>query len=488
MQLFNSSALREHLLRRAGFGLTPFERDQYSQGSYTEVVDELVGFDPAATDVDALMQQPGYVGVTARNGVFTPNTVINDARQRWLFRMVHTPAPLQEKMALFWHHHFATAYSKLAGTFGATEGARMMDAEPSTDTAGVRGQIELFRQMGMGSFRDLLVEIAKDPAMIVWLDGRTNVKAQPQENFGRELMELFTFGIGNYVEADVYAAARVFTGWNLTLLGTRDTPTARYAFIYNSAQHDVAAKTFTFAIYPNGSKTIPARAAAGGMQDGLDLIDALARHPETARRLARRLWTWFVSDVEAPDETWVETMAGIYLANDTQIRPVMRALFLSAQFRSTTRQFSRYAWPVEYVVRAMKEVGYVGFSVNDTLTPMLNMGQQLYEPPDVNGWALGPAWFSTGSMLARMNFASALVTNQRFELRNASRASKATPEQLYEFVTGRLTLSTIPAPVRTALLDYIRAGGTWTGSDAQLLAKTGGLFHLLVGSGEFQFV
>jgi len=488
MQLFNTTALREHLLRRAGFGLTSAERDHYQQGSYTEIVDELVGFDPAATNVDHLIQQSGQVGVTSRNGVFTPNIVINDARQRWLFRMVHTPAPLQEKMALFWHHHFATAYSKLAGTFGATEGARMMDAKPSTDTAGVRGQIELFRQMGMGRFRDLLVEVAKDPAMIVWLDGRTNFKAQPQENFGRELMELFTFGIGHYVEADVYAAARTFTGWNLTLLGTRDTPTARYAFNYNAAQHDVAAKTFTFAIYANGSKTIPARAAASGMQDGIDLIDALAHHPETARRLARRLWTWFVSDVEAPDDAWVENIAGIYLSNDTQIRPVMRAVFLSTHFRSSSRHFNRYAWPVEYVVRAMKEVGYVGFSVNDTLTPMLNMGQQLYEPPDVNGWALGSAWFSTGSMLARMNFASALVTNQRFELRNASRASKATPEQLYEFVAGRLTLSTIPAPVRTALLDYVRAGGTWTGSEAQLLSKTGGLFHLLVGSGEFQFV
>ena len=488
MQLFNTTALREHLLRRAGFGLTPAERDHYQQGSYTEIVDELVGFDPATTDVDHLMQQSGYVGVTARNGVFTPNTVINDARQRWLFRMVHTPAPLQEKMALFWHHHFATAYSKIAGTYGATEGARMMDAKPSTDTAGVRGQIELFRQLGMGRFRDLLVEVAKDPAMIVWLDGRTNLKAQPQENFGRELMELFTFGIGHYVEADVYAAARVFTGWNLTLQGARDTPTARYAFNYNAAQHDIAAKTFTFAVYANGSKTIPARAAAGGMQDGIDLIHALAIHPETARRLARRLWTWFVSDVEAPDDEWVENIAEIYLSNDTEIRPVMRAIFLSTHFRSASRHFSRYAWPVEYVVRAMKEVGYVGFSVNDTLTPMLNMGQQLFEPPDVNGWAIGPAWFSTGSMLARMNFASALVTNQRFELRNASRASKATPEQLYAFVTGRLTLSSIPTPVRTALLDYVRAGGTWTGSEAQLLSKTGGLFHLLVGSGEFQFV
>jgi uncharacterized protein (DUF1800 family) len=301
-------------------------------------------------------------------------------------------------------------------------------------------------------------------------------------------MELFTFGIGNYVEADVYAAARVFTGWNLVLQGTRDTPTARYAFNYNSGQHDIAAKTFTFAIYPDGSKTIPARAAAAGIQDGLDLIHALAGHPETARRLARRLWTWFVSDIEAPDEVWVNNIAAVYLASDTEIRPVMRAIFLSTHFRSATRHFSRYAWPVEYVVRAMKEVGYVGFSVNDTLTPLLNMGQQLYEPPDVNGWALGPAWFSTGSMLARMNFASTLVTNQRFELRNASRPSKATPEQLYDFVTGRLTLSAIPEPMRTALLDYVRAGGTWTGSEAQLLSKTGGLFHLLVGSGEFQFV
>src|SRR5690606_17407842 len=142
-----------------------------------------------------------HVGVTARNGVFEPNTVINDARQRWLFRMVHSRAPLQEKMALFWHHHFATAYSKVAGTYGAAHAARLMDARPSTDTAGVRGQIQMFRDAGLGPFRDLLVDVAKDPAMIVWLDGRTNVKRQPQENFGRELLELFTFGIGHFTEA-----------------------------------------------------------------------------------------------------------------------------------------------------------------------------------------------------------------------------------------------------------------------------------------------
>lgn len=488
MQTAADGPLLDHLLRRAGFGASPIERESYAGRSYTEIVDELVGFEPATTDIDHLMQTPGHVGVTARNGAFTPNIVINDARQRWLFRMVHSAAPLQEKLALFWHHHFATAYSKIAGSFNQTEATRMMDAKPSTDTAGVRGQIEMFRQLGIGSFRNLLVEVARDPAMIVWLDGRTNVKAQPQENFGRELMELFTFGIGNYTEADVYAAARVFTGWNIALQGTRDTPTARYVFNFNQAQHDTNAKTFTFAIYPGGSSTIPARAAAAGMQDGLDLINALAIHPQTARRLAGRLWTWFVSDIEAPDPAWVERIAGIYLANDTQMRPVLREVFMSAQFRSPRYRFSRYAWPVEYVVRALKEVGYVGFSVNDALTPMLNMGQQLFEPPDVNGWAIGPAWFSTGAMLARMNFASQLVTNQRFELRNAARNHRTSPETLLNFVSGQLSTPALPAPVNTALLDYVRAGGAWTGSDAQLLTKAGGLFHLLVGSGEFQFV
>ena len=480
--------LLDHLLRRAGFGATAIEREAFLGRPYADIVEELVSFDPADTNIDHLIQTPNHVGVTARAGGFTPDTVINDARQRWLFRMVHTPAPLQEKMTLFWHHHFATAYSKLAGAVTGSHATRLMDANPSTDAAGVRGQIEMFRQLGLGSFRTLLVEVARDPAMVIWLDGRTNFRRQPQENFARELMELFTVGVGSFVEADVYAAARVFTGWNLQLEGGRDTPTSRYLFNYNAAQHDTDAKTFTFAIYPNGSKTIPARAGAAGQQDGLDLINALAVHPSTARRLAGRLWSWFVSEVQPPEPDWVEQIAQVYLANDTRMQPVMRAVLLSTAFRSPRHRFTRYAWPVEFIVRALKEVGYVGYSVNDALTPLLNMGQQLYEPPDVNGWALGPSWFSTGAMLARMNFAAALATNQRFELRNAARPHKATPESVLAFVTSRVALSQLPAPMNTALLNYVRAGGTWTGSDAQLLAKTSGLFHLVVGSGEFQFV
>jgi uncharacterized protein (DUF1800 family) len=224
------------------------------------------------------------------------------------------------------------------------------------------------------------------------------------------------------------------------------------------------------------------------MQDGLDLIGALARRPETARRLAGRFWTWFVSEVEAPPPSWVEQMAGVYLASGTEIRPVLKAVFKSSEFRDARYYYHRYSWPVEFVVRALKEEGHVGFSANDALTPMLNMGQQLFEPPDVNGWALGPAWFSTGGMLARMNFASVLATNQRFELRNSARSYNQTPQTLIDYAISRLTLPAVPAPVYNALVDYVKDGGTWTGSDAQLLIKAGGVFHLLTGSGEYQFV
>ncbi|NQW03381.1 MAG: DUF1800 domain-containing protein [Acidobacteria bacterium] len=479
--------LLEHLIRRAGFGATPEERNSFEELTYRQAVASLLNFGPTSRDIDARIGTPGYLGFTSRNG-FTPNTVIADARQRWIFRMVHSPAPLREKMALLWHHHFATAYSKLAGSFGAVEGTRLMAAKPSEDTAGVRGQIELFREQGLGKFSDLLVEVARDPAMIVWLDGNTNIKSRPQENFGRELMELFTFGIGNYTEEDVYAAARVFTGWNLTLLGTRNTPSARYAFNYRSAQHDTAAKTFTFPIYSSGSKVIPARAATTGMQDGLDLIAALAVHPETARRLSRRLWTWFVSEVSPPDEAWVEKIAGVYLSSGTDMRQVLREVLLSAQFRDPAHYFQRYAWPVEFVVRSLKEVGHVGFSANDALTPMLNMGQSLFEPPDVNGWALGPQWFSTGGMLARMNFVSALATNQRFELRNAARPFRQTPQAVIEWAMRKTTMPEVPAHVYNALVDYTRAGGNWTGSETQLLNKAAGVVHLLTGSGEYQFI
>ena len=485
------SALLDHLYRRAGFGLTTTEAAALANRTYRDLVDGLLDFDAtAASNIDAAIGTPGFVGIST-TGAFTPNTDINHARQRWLFRMVHSPAPLQEKMALFWHQHFATAFSKISGLYNSIDATRIMAAKPSTDPAGQLGQIELFRLNGLGNFSDLLLAVAQDPAMLVWLDGQTNTKTNPQENFGRELMELFTVGVANYVETDVYAAARVFTGWNLQITGTQGSGQASFAFVYRASQHETAAKDFSFPIYSRGALTpneIPTRAASGGMQDGVDLIHALAFHPETAKRLAGKLWTWFVSETEAPDPAFVTAIASTYLSNGTNMRATVRAVLTSPQFQDAGNQFQRFSWPAEFVIRALKEVGYLGFSVNDALTPMVNMGQQLFEPPDVGGWDLGQSWFSTGGMLARMNFASQLATNQKVALRDASRPFNATPDALVAHVYDTLRTPT-PVPAETAALEsYLASGGVWTGSDAQLLLKAPGLFHLVTGSAEFQFV
>jgi uncharacterized protein (DUF1800 family) len=473
----------EHLLRRAGFGASDEEIGRYSDIGFAGTANRLVFYRTEPDDVDELIGKPGYVAVTAR-GEFQPRTNITDARQRWLFRMIHTRRPLQEKMALFWHNHFATAYSKIASAFSPEEGARYMAAKPEEDPNRVRGQIELFRDFALGNFRDLLHAVAKDVAMLVWLDGRTNVKSRPQENFARELMELFTMGVGTFAEEDVYAGARVFTGWNLTRPGN-----AYYTFSYVAAQHDTAAKTFTFPVYPDGNKTIPARGPDGGMQDGIDFIDAVARHPATGPRLARKLYAFFVSEVGPADEGLIAELARIYYDSGLEMKPIVQHLLLSRAFAGGSNHYKRYSWPAEFVARAIKEVGWTGFSVNDALAPMANMGQQLFEPPDVAGWDLGASWFSSGAMLTRMNFASQLASNQKFNLRDMARSQRTqSPEALVALMVDRLPALPFAADPYGALLDYARAGGAWTGSDAQLLAKTAGLVHLIIGSGDYQLI
>jgi uncharacterized protein (DUF1800 family) len=284
----------------------------------------------------------------------------------------------------------------------------------------------------------------------------------------------------------------VFTGWNLRTIGVGGSGAGSYEFVYEPNRHETSAKEFSFPVYSSRQSgtpnRIPARAAADGYRDGLDLIHALAFHPETARRLARRMWTWFVSETASPDDRFVKDVARAYLDNDTSIRATLRAIFTSEAFQDPSAYYARYSWPAEFVVRILTEVGYQGFSVNSALTPLLNMGQQLFEPPDVNGWEHGPGWFSTGGMLARMNFASQVATNQRVALREAARPAKATPEALVDYCYSRLTLPSPDAGTYGTLVNYVRSGGTWTGSDAQLLAKAAGLFHLMTGSGEYQFV
>jgi uncharacterized protein (DUF1800 family) len=479
----------EHLLRRAAFGGSADDLAAYGSMSYLAAIDRLVNYDRMPDDVDGKIGQPGYVGTTSP-GPFSPNTVINDARQRWLFRMLHTSRPLQEKMTLFWHNYFATGYTKVSGAVGPDDGTRLMAAKAAEDPLGQKGQIELFRDKAMGSLRDLLIAVAQDPAMLIWLDGNTNTKRNPQENFGRELMELFSRGVGFYTESDVYAAARVFTGWNLNITRnpTPANPTAlSYAFIYRPENHETSAKTFSFPIYSDGSSTIPSRAASDGLQDGIDLISALASHQETTRRLVGKLYGFFVSETNTPSLATIDQFATVYRQSGGSIRAVVQSILLSADFADSSSYFTRYSWPVEHVVRSLKETGWVGFSLGTTLSPLVNMGQQLFEPPDVAGWDLGQQWFSTGMMLARMNFASTLAANQKFRLATAAASAKQSPQDLVSFMVDRIT----PASIKSMygdLVSYASSGGAWTGSDAQMQTKASGLAHLILGSAEYQFI
>jgi uncharacterized protein (DUF1800 family) len=476
----------EHLLRRAGFGASQDDLKEFEGLSTNGVLQRLLDYEDLPDDVDSKIGDPAYASVNGAGTGFTPSLLIEHARQRWLFRMLHTRRPLQEKMALFWHNHFATAFTKIAGDAGLFQATKML-AMKQGELPGPQGQIELFRSMALGSFRDLLIEVAKDPAMLFWLDGRLNTRTRPQENFGREIMELFTFGIGHYNEFDVYAAARVFTGWNLRRVNGRDDPNSYYEFFYNAAQHDTTAKTFTFPIYP-GDYTIPARPAASGMQDGIDLITALATHPDTARRLARKMWNFFVSEVVEPDTSTINDAANAYLQSGTSIRSLVHFMLRARQFENPGNWHTRYSWPVEFVVRAVKEVGWSGFSVDTMRAPLVSMGQTLFEPPDVNGWELGPGWFTTGGMLARMNFAATLAANQRTNLVRAVGSNGSSAEGVLDVLLDRLTPAPLDDQVRGDLLAYLEAGGAWTGSDAQLRTKVAGLARLIVGSGEYQIV
>ncbi len=482
--------LIEHLLRRAGFGASTGEIAQYAGVSLSRAITTLVEYERQPDDVDARIGDPDVVGVTPGLGQFSPNTNIEDARQRWLFRMVHSKRPLQEKMTLFWHQHFATAYSKLAGAVDALQGAKLM-ALVDGEFPGPPGQIELFRSMALGKFSELLVAVARNPAMLIWLDGRSNTKAHPQENFGRELMELFSIGAGQFIEQDVYAAARVFTGWNLRINagGSNSDVNSYHEFHYREDQHETSAKTFSFAVYPDGTRTIPARAAGGGMQDGLDLLSALARHPETARRMARKLWNFFISEQETAHPAFIQGVSEVYIRNDTSMRSVVDYVLRSSWFLDPRSMYARYAWPVEFVARAIKETGWDDYSLDDARLATAAMGQILFEPPDVNGWEPGTGWVSTGSMLVRTNFAAALAHSQRARLASDIPArARLAPDRVVDAMLDQFSPLTYGAGARSALNRYVASSATWTGSDEQINTKVPSLARLILGSAEYQFV
>ena len=367
----NELAQMAHLMRRAGFGASRSELDALVAKGYEAVVDDLVNPERLPdVDEDILERYYGGEGYPIFAGI-------------WFFRMLNSQRPLQEKMALFWHHVFAT---------GVTKNQHVMSAV---------NQIKMFRSVGMTDLRTILLELAKDPAMIFWLDNNENHNGEPNENWGRELLELFSMGVGNYTEQDIKDASRAFTGW------TFEQPIPLYPHGYYPAPFK-----FIEEDHDDGEKTFLGRS---GNLNGEDIIDIIVEQPATARFIARHMYNFFVADepqvpswntVPPQDQDAIDTLVAAYLQSDGDIRAMLSAMFNSDFFKAA--RFRKVKSPVELITGVIKLVGtyreptpgIVDYSGTAKL-----MGQQLFDPPTVEGWHTGHEWIDGGTLNERVNFA-----------------------------------------------------------------------------------
>ena len=390
-----------HLLERAGFGGTPEEIERLAAMTPQQAVDYLVDYkkldnsflkpfeqsdiyDPSLKDFPvsrvAATQQAEKTGqsmgvavkpqgdrrlqpVVNRFFYWLRATVLETRRigQWWANRMVATNRPLEEKMALFWHGHFATGEEKIR------------------DYRKMLVQLDLLRNNATGNFRDLLVGVAKDPAMLIFLDAGQNVKGAPNENFGREVMELFTMGVGNYTEKDIREAARAFTGW------TNDDLT----FKVEAAKHDDGPKTFL---------------GRTGNFDGVDILNIILDQKVTGNYIAGKLYRFFAREELSPATQ--EKLGAAFRDGKYEIAPLLKTVFLSKDFYSQPSVGTRIKGPVELLVSTYRKLGVKEMpGVPDLHIVSRELGQTLLNPPTVAGWAQGRAWITPGLLLARGNLA-----------------------------------------------------------------------------------
>jgi uncharacterized protein (DUF1800 family) len=371
------------LYRRAAFGARPAELDASVGRGYSASVDALLGavtkarLEPPPT----FAPLPTTVGASpAARAAFS--RMVRDQSTTltgwWVRRMVATDAPFTEKMAFFWHGHFATSVSKVLSS------AMML------------AQNQIFRQLGLGTFDTLTLAVAQDPAMLVWLDAGQNSKAHPNENFARELMELFALGIGTYTETDVREAARAFTGWRVDK--------ARTGFQLDAGQHDEKTKTVL---------------GTSGNLRGEDVVALVTHTAASARWVCGRLFSRFAASTTPAANPAADAMLLAY-GSALNVRAAVRAMLLSPAFRATRGRL--VAQPVEYVVGAMRALGLqVAPAADDAsssadkgslrqkvvLGVLSGLGQQPFNPPSVGGWPADAAWLTTASTQARTNFATA---------------------------------------------------------------------------------
>ncbi len=359
-----SSADTAHLLWRLGFGALARDVADATKLGLSAALDKYIPANGArpAESAEFLATEPVLRRAALSSGD------VNQLKAWWLYRMRYSQHPLAEKLALFWHNHFATSNGKV-------QSVRHMLT-----------QHDLIRQHGMGNFRELLHGMSKDVAMLVWLDSNSNRKRHPNENFARELMELFSLGVGNYTERDIQEAARAFSGWHV-----RDDE-----FWFNRLQHD------------DGSKTVFGKSANF---DGGQVVDLCLGLPACAKFLATKLLQTFVRP--RPSATLVDAFAARIREHNFQMTAALRELFASEAFFAAESRRAIIKSPLELVMGTLTLLG-VRPHFQNCLAPLAGLGQDIFEPPTVKGWEGGALWINSASLIARMNFLTELVSGARY--------------------------------------------------------------------------
>ena len=459
-------ALMAHLMRRAGFGASRQELESMVAAGYEATVEDLVNPERHPPIDEDIMYRylPGFEGALA--------PPLNQAD--WVYRLVNTQRPLEEKMALFWHQLFATGNSKIDNPPELTQ------------------QIAMFRRCGLGSFRDLLIELAKNPAMIFWLDNNGNHMGAINENWGRELLELFSMGVGNYSEDDIKEASRAFTGWTIGPKLPR-LPLGRFywSFEFKPEDHDDGEKTFL---------------GETGPFNGDDIIDIVVRQPATARFLARHLYNFFVADepqvpswnISLPgDPEAIQVLVDAYTQSNYDVRTVLKTLFLSDFFKNA--RFARVKSPAELVVGTARLAGSfqnprVGFQ--NLAFECTYQGQELLNPPSVESWHTGMEWIDGGALVRRVNFAAKFLGDTSMPgiqsiVRELQTRGDLSPEEFLEACLDLIGPIDVADATRRELLDQAREGGnlSWAAGDAARRSeqRVGALLALIAASREYQF-
>ena len=459
-------SLMAHLMRRAGFGATLEELEEFSAIGYEATVERLLHPEDTPSWDDAVFRRYHV----DQNSLM----LIESSQSYWLYRMINSKRPLEEKIALFWHGLFATAYGKL------------------NHAKAVVNQTNTFRRHGLGTFRNLLSELSRDPAMIFWLDNKDNHKDAPNENYGRELLELFAMGIGTYTEADVKAAARAFTGWTIanqdymSVRASRDSiwPHGRldWQFRYRPEDHDDSEKTFL-------NQT--------GRFNGEDVLDIICGHPASSWFLAGKLYGFFVSD--RPNEAATQEIAEDLRRTGGDVRSALRTIFMSDFFRSDEARYAKVKSPAEVVAGVARMAGAFDAPHWNIVNLALDanfMGQEILNPPTVEGWHTGTEWLDTGTLMERVNSAASLVGDpaqpgvQAIIGRLRERQHSYEPAELVDACLELAGALDVSEPTRRELVEFVSEQGelvlasqVGTPCAEQRVAE---LLQLIVSTKEFQ--